>query len=82
MAGALGTFGVGLLVGAGVALMLAPKPGRELRGDIRRRLRSAPDDVRDAVSSAVGHESSATKRPTQSKDLGPGTWTWTRSRRG
>ena len=32
--GSLGTFGIGLLVGAGVALLLAPKPGRELRGDI------------------------------------------------
>jgi YtxH-like protein len=34
----LGTFGVGLLVGAGVALLLAPKPGRELRQDLRTRL--------------------------------------------
>ena len=37
--GMLGTFGVGLLVGAGVALLLAPKPGRQLRQDIRARLR-------------------------------------------
>jgi hypothetical protein len=35
---ALGTFGVGLLVGAGVALLLAPKAGRELRQDLRTRL--------------------------------------------
>jgi hypothetical protein len=34
LAGTLSTFGIGMLVGAGVALMLAPKPGRELRGDI------------------------------------------------
>lgn len=34
----LGTFGVGLLVGAGVALLLAPKAGRELRQDLRTRL--------------------------------------------
>ncbi len=54
LSGALGTFGIGMLVGAGIALMLAPKPGRELRGDIRDRLRRAPDDVRDAVNSAVG----------------------------
>lgn len=50
LAGSLGTFGVGLLVGAGIALMLAPKPGRELREDIRDRLRRAPDDLDDAVS--------------------------------
>jgi gas vesicle protein len=59
--GALGTFGIGLLVGAGVALILAPKPGRELRGDIRGRLRRAPEDAHDAVSSALGHESPSTQ---------------------
>jgi gas vesicle protein len=36
---ALGTFGVGLLVGASVALLLAPKAGRELRQDLRTKLR-------------------------------------------
>jgi gas vesicle protein len=55
--GALGTFGLGLLVGAGVALMLAPKPGRELRGDIRDRLRRAPEDLTDAVAGVTGRES-------------------------
>ena len=33
--GTLGTFGVGLLVGAGLGLLLAPKAGRELRDDLR-----------------------------------------------
>ena len=61
LSGALGTFGMGILVGAGIALMLAPKPGRELRGDIRERLRRAPDDMREAVNSAVGHESPTQK---------------------
>lgn len=37
--GTLGTFGIGLLVGAGVALLLAPKAGRELRHDIRTKIR-------------------------------------------
>ena len=64
MAGTLGTFGVGLLVGAGIALMLAPKPGRELRGDIRERLRRAPDDLSEAVGSVVGRETSATSNKT------------------
>jgi gas vesicle protein len=50
LAGSLGTFGVGLLVGAGIALMLAPKPGRELREDIRDRLRRAPEDLDEAIS--------------------------------
>lgn len=43
LAGSLGTFGVGLLVGAGIALMLAPKPGRELREDLSSRLRRRAD---------------------------------------
>lgn len=43
LAGALGTFGAGLVVGAGLALMLTPKPGRELRGAIRDRMRHCPD---------------------------------------
>jgi len=54
LAGTMGTFGVGLLVGAGIALMLAPKPGRELREDLRERLRRAPNDASEAISSAVG----------------------------
>ena len=45
---ALGTFGVGLLVGAGVALLLAPKAGSELRQDLRAKLR------RDSKGGAVG----------------------------
>jgi len=59
VAGTLGTFGLGLLVGAGIALMLAPKPGRELRGEIRDRLRRAPDDISEAVASVTGRESSS-----------------------
>jgi hypothetical protein len=39
MLGTLGTFGVGLLVGAGVALLLAPKAGNELRQDLASKLR-------------------------------------------
>jgi gas vesicle protein len=56
MAGTLGTFGVGLLVGAGIGLILAPKPGRELRGDIRGRIRSGTEDVSDAVQGLIGRD--------------------------
>ena len=35
LAGTLGTFGIGLLVGAGLGMLLAPKAGRELRDDLR-----------------------------------------------
>jgi hypothetical protein len=56
--GTLGTFGIGLLVGAGVALLLAPKPGRELRHDIRTKIRpgkgeeSRPDGAGASASEA------------------------------
>ena len=63
LAGALGTFGVGLLVGAGIGLMLAPKPGRELREDIRDRLRRAPEALDEAVSSVSGRESASANKP-------------------
>lgn len=36
-------FGVGLLVGAGIGLLFAPRPGRELREDIANRLHQAPE---------------------------------------
>lgn len=34
----LAIFGAGVLVGAGLGLMLAPKPGRDLRSDLKQRL--------------------------------------------
>lgn len=36
--GTFGLFGLGILVGAGVALLIAPKPGQELRREITRKL--------------------------------------------
>jgi hypothetical protein len=51
--GTLGTFGLGLLVGAGVALLLAPKAGSELRQDLRAKIH--PDrkgDVANGTASA------------------------------
>jgi hypothetical protein len=49
--GTLGTFGIGLLVGAGVALLLAPKPGRELRHDLRAKLHGG-GNARGSTSAA------------------------------
>ncbi len=39
----VGSFLLGLAVGAGVALLLAPKSGAEMRGDITRRVKKAKD---------------------------------------
>lgn len=52
LAGTLGTFGLGLLVGAGIALLLAPKPGAELREDIRDKLRRSSSE--EPIPSALG----------------------------
>ncbi len=40
--GMVGCLVWGMLVGAGIALLLAPKPGSELRDDLRARLRRVP----------------------------------------
>ena len=38
---AAGLFGAGLLIGAGLGLLFAPKPGREIREEIGERFRSS-----------------------------------------
>lgn len=50
----LAIFGAGLLAGAGIALMLAPKSGRELRGDIGRQAGRLTDAVREKIPSLPG----------------------------
>ncbi len=42
---ALGAFTVGVLLGVGVGLMLAPKPGAELRNDLRNRFQSGQESL-------------------------------------
>ncbi|MGZ3461468.1 MAG: hypothetical protein ACXU86_23500, partial [Archangium sp.] len=42
---ALGAFSVGLLVGAGLGLLMAPKPGVELRNDLRNRMQGGQDSL-------------------------------------
>jgi gas vesicle protein len=59
VAGTLGTFGIGLLVGAGIGMLLAPKPGRELREELRDRLRRIPEDANDAVAGLSGGRESS-----------------------
>lgn len=47
--GSAGVFGLGLLVGAGVALLLAPKSGQDLREDLSQRLRDLREDAEEAA---------------------------------
>jgi gas vesicle protein len=43
--GTLGLFGLGMVVGAGVALMLAPKTGTELRRDLEGRIKTVRERI-------------------------------------
>ena len=52
--GTFGLFGLGVLVGAGIALLLAPKPGEELRRDLGVRLKSVRDQVGAAANLGNG----------------------------
>lgn len=54
----LGAFSVGLLVGAGIGLMLAPKPGNELRNDLRNRIQGGQDMLQQGNSTASNTSSS------------------------
>ncbi len=51
---AVGMFSVGLLVGAGLGLMLAPKSGRELRQDLQNRLGNGEGFASTGVGSSGG----------------------------
>ena len=46
----IGSFLLGLAVGAGVALLFAPRSGEETRRDIQRRAREVGDQAQDLVS--------------------------------
>ena len=48
------TFGVGMLVGAGIGLMLAPKSGADLREDLRQRLTGGPDQLANQFPATAG----------------------------
>lgn len=50
---ALAIFGAGVLVGVGVGLMLAPKPGSELRNELRDRLSRGETGRVDAAAASV-----------------------------
>jgi hypothetical protein len=45
----IGLLGIGALLGAGAALLLAPKSGRELRGDLGSRINGATRRINESV---------------------------------
>jgi hypothetical protein len=50
VAPAVTALGVGILVGAGLGLLLAPKEGRLLREDLRSKLKSAQEQLPTSLS--------------------------------
>jgi hypothetical protein len=62
VAPALTALGVGLLVGVGVGLLLAPKPGAELRNDLRDKLRHAQDSLPEPLKGATASVASSASR--------------------
>ena len=46
----IGSFIIGLAVGAGLALLFAPRTGAETRRDLQRRAREVGDQAQDLVS--------------------------------
>jgi hypothetical protein len=53
---ALAIFGTGMMIGAGLALLFAPKPGSELRRELAHSAENLGDQAREIVSAATGHE--------------------------
>jgi len=51
--GALSIFGVGMLVGAGAALLLAPKSGEALRADLGERFRNLRPEETESPEAAT-----------------------------
>ena len=66
----LGTFGVGLIVGAGLALLLAPKAGSDLRQNLRAKFRR--EGKGEAVG-ANGSDSATAGSPTSAPVIGHST---------
>jgi YtxH-like protein len=54
--GSVALFGTGALIGAAVALFLAPKSGAELRHDVADQLRSSGEKIGEAVGTASPHD--------------------------
>ena len=46
---ALGLFGAGLLVGAGLGLIMAPRPGRALRRELGKKMDRVAERAKDAL---------------------------------
>lgn len=57
----MGAAALGALIGAGFALVMAPKPGTEVREDIQRTAQSAHDRIQAVTDKVVGQIQSASE---------------------
>jgi hypothetical protein len=55
--GSIGIFALGCLVGAGIGLAFAPKPGNELRTDLGEKVRKKAQELQENQTSAFGSTS-------------------------
>ncbi len=56
----LGLFAVGLLVGAGLGMMFAPKPGAEMRNQLSETIRNRGGRMADDMEHQLGMEGATT----------------------
>jgi gas vesicle protein len=72
--GSLSLFGAGMVVGAGLGLMFAPKPGRELRQDAMRYAEDLRNRLPEQVNNMIGQaeEAVAQKTSKQQQRAGQG----------
>jgi hypothetical protein len=59
----IGIFAVGVLVGVGMGLLLAPRPGSELREELRETIRGGADALGGSYSPESGVASERRDRP-------------------
>jgi YtxH-like protein len=67
------TFGGGVLLGVGIALLLAPKSGRELRDDLTRRAGEIGDTVRNRLPAMNEHQNDHDRYATNRQQGNPTT---------
>jgi hypothetical protein len=61
----LGLFAVGMLVGAGLGMMFAPKPGAEMRNQLSDTIRNRGSRMTDELGQQLGMESSTSSPNTR-----------------
>ncbi|WP_141326257.1 YtxH domain-containing protein [Myxococcus sp. AB025B] len=59
----IGAFAAGLLVGAGLGLLLAPKPGTQLRDDLRQKLQTGQEYLTNQLNRGESAPAQGTQSP-------------------